>query len=208
MVELYRPKIGGNIVDGKLARRRGEALENAILDETWKLLQQVGYDNITMDEVAGVAKTNKNTIYRRWAQKCLLVFAAISRQAPNIIFNTEDHGSLRADLKAVFHSLDPIFLIVKPKDLRELIADMFSTMSSYNLYSNINKENDIRKAVEIIIDRAYQRMEISKSLVKIPDRALNLPSLLIVNEIILKGTLSEESIEDIIDNILLPIYYS
>lgn len=193
-------------MNDNVSRRRGVTLENAILDQAWLLLQQKGYDKLTMDDVAHGAKTNKNAIYRRWPQKCHLIFAAISRQAPSINLEIGDHGSLKDDLTALFESLNPIFKIIKPDDLRDLIADMFSNTTSYDLFNVINHENDIRKSIEPIIARANARNEITLSINDISEKALNLPSLLIINEIVLHGKLTEASIEDIVNNILLPIF--
>lgn len=193
-------------MNDNVSRRRGAKLENAILDQAWLLLQQKGYNKLTMDDVAHAAKTNKNAIYRRWPQKSPLVFAAISRQAPSINLEIEDHGSLKEDLTALFKSLNPIFKIIKPDDLRDLISDKFSNTTSYDLFNGINNENSIRKSIETIITRANHRNEVSLSINTISEKALNLPYLLIINEIVLYGTLAETSVEDIIDNILLPIY--
>lgn len=187
-------------------RRRGTTLENAILDQVWLLLQQMGYGKLTMDDVAHAAKTNKNAIYRRWPQKCYLVMAAVSRQAPPINFEIRDHGSLKEDLTALFESLNPIFEIIKPDDLRDLILDMFSNTASFATFNGINHENAIRQSIETLITRANDRHEISLSINTISEKALNLPSLLIINEIVLQGKLTETSIGDIINNILLPIY--
>lgn len=193
-------------MNDNVSRRRGVTLENAILDQAWLLLEQKGYDKLTMDDVAHGAKTNKNAIYRRWPQKCHLIFAAISRQAPPINWEIGDHGSLKKDLTALFESLNPIFKIIKPDDLRDLISDMFSNTTSYDLFNVINDENDIRKSIEPIIARANARNEITLSINDISEKALNLPSLLIINEIVLYGRLTEASIEDIVNNILLPIF--
>lgn len=193
-------------MNDNVTRRRGVTLENAILDQAWLLLQQKGYVKLTMDDVALAAKTNKNTIYRRWPQKSHLIFAAISRQAPSINIEIGDQGSLKEDLTALFNSLNPIFKIIKPDDLRELISDMFSHTTSYDLFNGINHENSIRNSIDTIITRANHRNEISLSINTISERALNLPSLLIINEIVLHGKLTETSIEDIINSILLPIY--
>jgi AcrR family transcriptional regulator len=193
-------------VNDNVRRRRGAELENAILDQTWLLLQQKGYSKLTMDDVAHAAKTNKNTIYRRWPQKSPLVFAAISRQAPSINLEIEDQGSLKEDLRALFKSLDPIFELIKPKDLRDLISDKFSNTTAYDLFNGNNNENSIRKSIETMITRANQRNEVSLSINTISEKVLNLPYLLIISEIVLYGTLAETSAQDIIDNILLPIY--
>ena len=193
-------------MNDNVSRRRGATLENAILDQAWLLLQQKGYSKLTMDDVSHAAKTNKNAIYRRWPQKSHLVYAAVSRQAPSINLEIGDHGSLKEDLTALFESLNPIFTIIKPDDLRDLISDMFSNTTSHDLFNGINQENGIRKSIETIITRANDRNEITLSLNSISEKALNLPSLLIINEIVLHGKLTETSIKDIIDNILLPIY--
>ncbi|WP_238653856.1 TetR/AcrR family transcriptional regulator [Paenibacillus piscarius] len=187
------------------SRRRGAALEHAILDEAWRLLNQLGYSKLTMDDVAQAAKTNKNAIYRRWPQKCYLIQAVIGRQAP-LEGEISDQGSLKEDLKALFKILNPIFEIIKPDDLRGVISDMFSYTTYFDLFNFVNQDNDIRKTMEAIITRANQRGEISLSTDTISEKALNLPFLLMINEILLYGRLNEDSSEDIIDHILLPIY--
>lgn len=96
--------------------------------------------------------------------------------------------------------------MIKPDDLRDLISEMFTHTTSYDLFDGINHENGIRQAIETIITRAYQRQEISLALNTISEKALNLPALLIVNEIVLHGRLTETSVKDIINHILLPIY--
>lgn len=189
-----------------VSRRRGAALENAILDQTWLLFQQIGYRKLTMDDVAHAAKTNKNAIYRRWPKKCYLVMAAVSRKVPTINFEISDHGSLKDDLTALFESLNPIYKIIKPEDLRDYILDMFSNTISYKFFNGLNHENAIRKSIETIITRANHRHEISLSIGTVSERALVLPTLIMLNEIALYGRITETGISDIIDNILLPIY--
>lgn len=87
-----------------------------------------------------------------------------------------------------------------------MISDKLSDTTSYDLFSVVNHENHIRKLMEVIITRANQRKEISLSIDTISEKALNLPTLLIINEIVLYGRTNEASSEDIINNILLPIY--
>ena len=193
-------------MDKNVSRRRGTVLENAILDQTYFLLQEMGYRKLSMNDVAHAAKTSKNVIYRRWPLKCYLVMAAVRHQIPLINFEITDHGSLKKDLTALFECFNPIFNKIRPDDLRDLISDLFSNMASYDFFSGINQENSIRKSIETIITRANHRNEISLSIHTLSEKALNLPCILIINEIVLNGTLGEESIEDIIDHILLPVY--
>lgn len=64
---------------------------------TLRLLQQHGYDGLTLEAVATEAKASKATMYRRWPSKADLVIAAFieGTQAPTDPPRT---GSLRGDL--------------------------------------------------------------------------------------------------------------
>ncbi|NRT35513.1 hypothetical protein BJV38_001902 [Clostridium beijerinckii] len=68
-------------------------------------------------------KTNKNDTYLRWPQKCFLILAAISRQAPSIELEMADYGSLREDLIVLFKVLDPIFEIIRPYNIQDIISN-------------------------------------------------------------------------------------
>ena len=43
---------------------------------TLQLLQEHGYDRLTVDAVAAAARASKATVYRRWPSKAELVLAA------------------------------------------------------------------------------------------------------------------------------------
>lgn len=74
--------------------------ELEILDATLEILDEVGYDLMTMDAVATRAKASKATLYRRWNGKPELVVAAIlSRKGESVV---PDTGTLRGDLLAAY----------------------------------------------------------------------------------------------------------
>ena len=71
--------------------------EAELLAVTLQLLQEHGYDRLTVDAVANTARASKATVYRRWPSKAELVLAAFTegvRQAA-VPPNT---GTLRGDL--------------------------------------------------------------------------------------------------------------
>lgn len=71
--------------------------EAELLAVTLQLLQEHGYDRLTIDAVANTARASKATVYRRWPSKAELVLAAFTegvRQAA-VAPNT---GTLRGDL--------------------------------------------------------------------------------------------------------------
>ena len=75
--------------------------EAEILDAAVELLNQVGYDRLTMDAVASEAKASKATLYRRWSTKAALVVDAILRSKETLQTPDTDTGSLRGDLLAM-----------------------------------------------------------------------------------------------------------
>ena len=77
-------------------RRRGAALEEAVLRAAIDELLDVGYARLTMDRVAERAGTNKNAIYRRWPSRAALAVAAY-RQMAGGDQPLPDTGTLRDD---------------------------------------------------------------------------------------------------------------
>lgn len=53
--------------------------ERELLAVTLQLLQENGYDRLTVDEVAATAHASKATVYRRWPTKAELVLAAVTQ---------------------------------------------------------------------------------------------------------------------------------
>jgi AcrR family transcriptional regulator len=84
---------------GTRPRVEGER-ELQILEATLEVLDEVGYDLLTMDAVASRAKASKATLYRRWKGKPELVVAAIMAHKGESV--VPDTGTLRGDLLAAY----------------------------------------------------------------------------------------------------------
>lgn len=82
-------------------RPRNEGVHQAILKAAASMLQDIGYFEMSMEAVAGLAKVGKPTIYRWWPSKAYLVLEVL-------IENGKDHpplpdtGSLESDLLVFF----------------------------------------------------------------------------------------------------------
>jgi AcrR family transcriptional regulator len=78
-------------------RPRDSSADERILAAAAELILTRGFDNMTVDEVAAKAKAGKATVYRRWAGKEDLAFAALEQ-----LYNTQlpipDTGNVRDDL--------------------------------------------------------------------------------------------------------------
>jgi AcrR family transcriptional regulator len=73
------------------------ARETELLAVTLELLQEHGYDRLTVDAVATTARASKATIYRRWPTKAELVLAAFVEGTRQVAVDP-DTGTLRDDL--------------------------------------------------------------------------------------------------------------
>jgi AcrR family transcriptional regulator len=71
--------------------------ETELLAVTLQLLQEHGYDRLTVDAVATTARASKATVYRRWPSKADLVLAAFIEGIRQVAV-PPNTGTLRGDL--------------------------------------------------------------------------------------------------------------
>jgi AcrR family transcriptional regulator len=74
--------------------------EAELLAVTLRLLQEHGYDGLTVDAVASAARASKATVYRRWPSKAELVLAAFIEGVRQVAV-PPNTGTLRGDLLTV-----------------------------------------------------------------------------------------------------------
>lgn len=84
-------------------RKRNPELDKSILEAAIQTLAEIGFDAMTMDEVAARAKSAKTTVYRRWPSKAELVRDALIWMSKSSVDTQSmpDTGSLREDLLSV-----------------------------------------------------------------------------------------------------------
>jgi AcrR family transcriptional regulator len=85
------------IADRAAESSRWSPRETELLAVTLQLLQEHGYDRLTVDAVANVARASKATVYRRWPSKAELVLAAFIEGIRQVAVPPET-GTLRGDL--------------------------------------------------------------------------------------------------------------
>ena len=76
---------------------RGEAFVRAVLEATLTQLAELGFERLSIPEVATLAGVNKTSIYRRWPAKDELVRDALAA-AMSHVDAAPDTGNLRQDL--------------------------------------------------------------------------------------------------------------
>lgn len=88
-------RVGDQRPGGRAARVR-----NDVLRATADLLNEGGYDQMTVEDVAARAGVHKTTVYRRWPTKAELITAAVTEHSAEAV-PIPDTGSLASDLQAL-----------------------------------------------------------------------------------------------------------
>ncbi len=92
-------RVGAQRPGGRAARVR-----SVVLKTTAEMLAEVGYDEMSVEEVATRAGVHKTTVYRRWSTKSALIADAIRVSSQENV-PIPDTGSLRGDLQALARSV-------------------------------------------------------------------------------------------------------
>ncbi len=82
-------------------RPRSDASKSALIQATFELLREVGYERMTMEAIAARAGVGKTTIYRWYATKDELVIEALSSMSESDHETVPNTGKLASDLQAM-----------------------------------------------------------------------------------------------------------
>ena len=184
-------------------RRRGAALDQALLTAAWEELMAGGYENLTMEAVADRAATSRPVIARRWPDRKSLAIAAIRHWFDHNPLASPDTGSLRGDLLAFLHdkSNNRVELMsALPIRIAGLVHEM--GVAPAQLFPQLGLDPTI--GLDEIWKRAAQRGEVD--LTALHPRLRTLAFDLVAAEIARnQTTLAPGVIEEILDVIVLPL---
>ncbi|MFI5696519.1 TetR/AcrR family transcriptional regulator [Kribbella sp. NPDC051586] len=185
-------------------RRRGAALEEAILRAAVDELTEVGYRELTMDNVATRAGTAKNVIYRRWPSRAALCIAAYRHMLPTGPDQTPDTGSLRGDALALLTRANDRMSSPVGRILRQLLAD---------IHSDPERMRELRDQVAragvshwlTVLARAAGRGEVGQA--ALTPRVATVAVDLLRNEYALNGAtaVSADVLAEIVDEVFVPL---
>lgn len=184
-------------------RRRGRALEEALLDAAWAELAERGYDEFTIDAVAARAGTSRAVLYRRWSSKQELALAALKHEADKDVVVAPDTGSLRGDIIALLQQANKVRVGLATQLFTQLGGFYRQTGTSLADLSAF-VQGGRNAALDDAIQRAVDRGEIKQE--QVTERIARLPGDLFRYEILMTlRPLSDETIEEIVDTIFLPL---
>ncbi|MFD4194369.1 TetR/AcrR family transcriptional regulator [Amycolatopsis thermoflava] len=185
-------------------RRRGAALEDAILQAAADELTESGFAALTMDKVAARAGTNKNALYRRWPNRLALGVAAYQRLTRSV--PVPDTGNLRDDALALLRGANRHWSSPLGAILRELIA---AAGGASELLGQLQDPAEEAAAPWLtILERAAERGEVSPAALN--HRVATVAIVLLRNEFVVRGvpTAPDEVLVEIVDEVYLPLVRS
>jgi hypothetical protein len=189
-------------------RRRGPALETALLDAAWDELLAVGFGKLTMESVAVRARTGIAVLYRRWANKDELVLAAIEHYRNGHPVDVPDTGTLRGDLIAALAGMGEaraaFFAVAAAAAFSGLLAG--TGLTPTQVRDRIIGDQRLAR-IRAIYQRAHDRGEIDLKL--IPSAVLAMPFDLVRHDLLMDlKPVKRSRIESIVDELFLPLVRS
>ena len=174
--------------------------ERELLAVTLRLLQEHGYERLTLDEVAAAGRASKATMYRRWPTKAELVLAAfiegVSQDAV-----PPDTGSLRDDLIAIGDTV-----CAQSTEHAATMRAVLGEVSRNPALNDAMQEQlfDQRKAMmRQVLKQAVDRGEIG------PDAVNNelwdlLPGYLLYRTVIQNRLPARRTVRALVDDVIMP----
>ena len=185
-------------------RRRGQQLEDAILDAAWEQLESGGYVGFTIEAVAERAGTSRPVIYRRWADRDELVGAALAYELGRNPITAPNTGSLREDVIEMLRAANAARSRLIPV-LSVLVGSYFTSggLSFADLRARVF-DNQPRGAFDQILDRAVARGEVDAS--RITRRVRTVAFDLFRHDLLMTlRPLTDDDITEIVDQVFLPL---
>jgi AcrR family transcriptional regulator len=174
--------------------------ETELLVVTLQLLQEHGYDRLTVDAVAAAARASKATVYRRWPSKAELVLAAFIEGVRQVAVPPET-GTLRGDLLHLGNVISQ-----QSYDQAGIIRAVLVEVSRHQaLYDALQHQFlDQRKAlIQGVMRDAVLRGEIDAA--AISDELWDLlPGYLIFRAIMPNRPPTEHTVEALVDEVIIP----
>jgi AcrR family transcriptional regulator len=174
--------------------------EAELLAVTLQLLQEHGYDGLTVDAVANTARASKATVYRRWPSKAELVLAAFT-EGVRLVAVPPNTGTLRGDLVKLAE--------VCTKHAREHASTIRAVLvetSRHPALSDAMQHEflDQRKAlIDYILRQAVERGEIAEAAITEELWDL-LPNYLVFRVIVPGRAPTRKTIQALVDDFIMP----
>jgi AcrR family transcriptional regulator len=186
---------------GRLDRSR----DPQILDAALRGVAELGYDRLTMDDIAARAGVGKAAIYRRWPSKPVVIADAIAhwRRRQGSV-EPPDTGSLRGDIEAIVAAV-PEFDDAGLSTIQVIVGVATAALHDPVLAAALDDLvlSPPRQMIRLLLDHAQARGEIpsGRDLSLIPDVALGLN----VVRVITGRPIDRVFVRRVLEDVILPL---
>lgn len=184
-------------------RRRGEALDAAILEAALEELAEVGYAGLTMERVAERARTGKASVYRRWPTRMELTLDAVRHGMPDPA-SPPDTGEFRTDVLECLRENVAMLAGPSGQALRGLLGDAMADEERMRALRRRSQGSGVTAMTEIA-RRAVARGEIDSAAVT-PAR-LEVAHAMLRQHFLFRGAaIGEDVLTAIVDDVVVPLF--
>lgn len=142
-------------------KRRGQPVVRKVFDVTLQQLAEVGFERLSVPDVAAAAGVNKTSVYRRWPTKSDLVRAALGTSL-DAAQAAPDTGSLRSDLMAMGRATAKFIESPRGKGVLRLLFAEVANPAVRELASSLLRQAD-HERLHVVIRRSIRRGELPRS---------------------------------------------
>jgi len=192
---------------GMNTRKRGNTLVESIYDTTVKLIKEVGYANLTFQQIAKAARTSRSVLYRRWTNMFDLLMGIVDDRSSKalggqLIDRIENTGTLRGDLLNLLTLYQNIYAEIGPEILSAVLFEIGqgnNKVPGAEIDALAKNILVMRKLLENAMSRGEKIKDVS-------DTTLSLPFNLIRIENLMHKNVDTNRIALFLDEILLPVF--
>ena len=184
------------------SRRLDPDKDEAIVAAVHQLLAEVGYNRLTMDDVAMTAGVGKAAIYRRWSSKADLL-VAYTEKASRETLEGASTGSLRDDLVTLLTSVVQFATGPTGRANRSLLSMVHDDPRLFASYRH-GPLDRWSAAFADVFGQAVERGELT------PEAGTSLaaeagPAILLSRWLVSGRTLDENLARTVVDEVMMPL---
>jgi AcrR family transcriptional regulator len=184
-------------------RRRGHALDTAILQATIVEIDLHGYAGFSMERVAERARASKASLYRRWPSKVELVLAAVYQMLPDPAA-AAGTGTLRGDVLAVLSGAAELLAGPAGTAIRGLVSDALRDPELSARLRQYTRGRSVA-AMREVVRQAVERGELRPDMITAAQLEAGL-AMLRYHFLTHDGPVAEQVIIEIVDEVVLPLF--
>jgi AcrR family transcriptional regulator len=190
------------------SRKRGAALEDAILEAAYAELTEVGYTAFTVESVAARARTGKASIYRRWPTKQELVMDTLLERLPTpeqcgIVPDLDDSVTTVQALHEIASAIGKVMTSPAGAAMRAIKCEALSDPQLAKLIDD-RFQAPRRAALLALLQRGVERGEVRPEAVT--QLVADVVPAVLTHRILLQNEpITERDINDIIEQIFIPL---